>query len=163
MACSISLALALGDLFFSTSWMNLGDISSTGLILGLMPRLMRCSSIELPHLLACTRDAQRIVLVPLLDLRQQIAEPLDRDLVGVGGGIGQDDVHALEELLQVDLEVRPLLEVLHRLDRLLQDVVGLLGIGDRLLGKPLDLGNAQPDEQIDEPPVAGFQHGNLAR
>ena len=39
----VSLAFAFADLFCSSSLMNRGDINSTGLIFGLIPRLMRCS------------------------------------------------------------------------------------------------------------------------
>ena len=88
---------------------------------------------ELPHLLPGARDAERVVLVPILDLGQQVAESLGRNLVRVRRRIRQDDVHALKELLQVDLEVGPLLQVFHALDGLLQDLVGSLRVGDLLL------------------------------
>ena len=59
------------------------------------------------HLLAGIRDVERIVLVALLDHAQQVAEAPCRAAIRMPRGVGQDEVQALKELLQVDLEVRP--------------------------------------------------------
>ena len=70
---------------------------------------------QLAHLLAHASQGQRAVLGALLDLRQDVAKAASRYPVGIGSAVGQDDVEALQELLEVDLEIGPHLDVLEQI------------------------------------------------
>ena len=94
------------------------------------------------HLLAGVGDVERVVLVALLHHAQQVAEAPRRPAIGVTGRVGQDQVQALQELLQVDLEVRPPLDVLHRADGRVDDGDFGLGRAKRALHEGLDVGDA---------------------
>ena len=81
--------------------------NSTGGTLGLMPRLIKCSLIKRFTFSPASPRSRAFVLIALLGHPQNIAKAFGRHPVGLRGRMGQNNVHAHQELLQVDLEVRP--------------------------------------------------------
>ena len=68
----------------------------------------------------------------------------------------------MEELLQVDLEVGPLLQVFHPFDGLLQNLVRSLRGRDLLLHPRLDFGHSLILEELNQPAIPSLQHRNFA-
>ena len=108
---------------------------------------------EHPHFLPGARDIQRVVLVAVFDLRQQIPKSLHRNLVWICSGIRQDDVHTLQELFEVDLKVRPLLQIQHCFDGLFQNVIRLLRISNLLFDPRFNVRNALIFKQLNQSPI----------
>ena len=101
------------------------------------------------------------VLVAFLRHLQDVAEALGRHAERLGRLVRQDDVHAHQELLQIDLEVRPPLLVLQRLHRR----VGHGGIGvqpQQVAGDEFaDLPDTRFAEMLQQALVAFLQHRQL--
>jgi len=106
-------------------------------------------------------DVEGVVLVTLLDHAQQITEAAGRPAIGVPSGMGEDQVEALQKLLQVDLEVGATLDLLHRRHcRMYHRHVGRRrseSSGD----KRLNLGHPGAAEVLQQPLVALLQDRQL--
>ena len=75
--------------------------------------------------------------------------------------MGQHDVHALQELLQVYLKVGTALNVLHLVDGVFQHREFILWIGDLLIDELLDAHDPAVLEEIQESLVTSFKYRKL--
>jgi hypothetical protein len=76
--------------------------------------------------------------------------------------VGQDNVQALQEEVELCVELGPRAYVFQRVDGLLQHRVGMSDVGDSLPQVAVDLRHTQVAEELDDAAVAALQHRDLA-
>src|SRR5208283_4314670 len=101
------------------------------------------------------------ILVSLLDHAQQVSEAPCRPAVVVRRFVGQDQVQALQELLQVDLKIGTRLDVLHRADSSMQNPYFCARVGKRPGHEGFDVGDCAGTKVLQEPLVALLQDRKL--
>ena len=107
-------------------------------------------------------DIQAVVLVALLDHAQQVPEATRRTPVRMAGRVGQNQIEALKEFFQIDLEVCPPLDILHCSNRPMDHPHLVLGRSHPAGDEEGNVLHAGTLEMLQQPLIALFQNGHLA-
>ena len=104
-----------------------------------------------------------IILEPFLGHSHQITQSPRWAAIAVRGSTRQDQVQAHQELLEIDLEVRPRLDPLHRVHRVVNDTHVIFWGGQRAGQECLDVMHTQTLKMLEQAAVAFFHDRQFGR